>query len=960
VEFGILGPLQVNGVDVTLPAKQRIVLAVLLLNANRVTPVDALTDALWDDAPPASARTTMQGYIKQLRQNVVLQVGERVVTRPPGYLIEARPGELDLDRFTGLRDRARDSSKAGDWESAATLYADALALWRGAPLGDIPSAMLRRTEVPRLAELRIAAIESRIGADLRLGRHHDLVAELRQLASGERLREELHGQLMLALYRCGRQAEALEVFRDVDRRLRDELRVSAGPELRELHQRILAADPELAIAGDTGPATVMASRRASPGTGPATRGKPVLVAPPAQLPADTVDFTGRDEQVKLLTDLLGAPPDKDRPGAVVVCAIAGMGGIGKSALAVHVAHRLRQRFPDGQLYVSLHGTAGPLQPSEVLSRLLRDLDDRDSAIPADPAEREARYRTLLAGQKVLVVLDDARDAAQVRPLLPGSAGCAVIVTSRNTLPGIPGATLLGLDVLDAAEAHAMFSAIVWSARAVAEPDPTSRVLASCAGLPLAIRIAGSWLASRPGSSVTRLATKLADERGRLAELTVGDLAIRASFAVSYDALPARHAWVFRLLGLPPGGLVLSTAAISVLAGEPALDVTAALNALLDANLVQSPEPDRFRLHDLLHGYAAELTERTDSPSIRRESVTRLLRWYAEQAYVTALALTPGRRLPLVVAISEAVQANRPGTEQAALSWYEAELANLTAAVGQAAALGLHEIAVQVAVAMFDFFQRTPYKDEWFAVTQTGVDSARHLPDDTALGRLLNPLGQIYTLREQPEDALECWAEALAVRRRHQDRHGEARVLNNIGLGLASRGQFAEALPYLRQCLEIFSSLDDQVHASHALNNIGLVLVSLKRHEEALECLAQALELQQAVADRFSQGATNNTIGDTYLDLGLFEEAARHYRTGRDINRVTAPDSLAHADSLYGLGSALRSVGLVAEAREAWLSALPILDRLGDPRTTQVRDHLTSTSHRGSGRAAPPPPGHQDR
>lgn len=679
---------------------------------------------------------------------------------------------------------------------------------------------------------------------------------------------------------------------------------------------------------------------------------------PAQLPADTVDFTGRDEQVKLLAELLGAPPDKNRPGAVVVCAIAGMGGIGKSALAVHVAHQLRERFPDGQLYASLQGTT---RPSDVLARLLRDLGDRDGSIPADLAEREARYRTLLADRKVLLVLDDARDAAQVRPLLPGSAGCAVIVTSRNTLSGMPGATLLGLDVLEAAEAHAMFNAIVGSPRAVAEPDPTARVLASCAGLPLAIRIAGSWLASRPGWSVTRLATKLADERGRLAELTVGDLAIRASFAISYDALPASPARVFRLLGLPSGGLVLSLNAIAVLTDQSALDVTAALNALLDANLVQSPEPERFRLHDLLHGYAAELTARTDNSSIRWKSITGLLRWYAERAYVTALALAPARRVPLVVPVSEPAQAERPGTEQAALGWYEAELTNLAAAVSQAAALGLHEIPAQIAIAMLDFFQRTPYVDERIAVTETGVESARHLSDDTVLGSLLNVLGQIYAMRKRPEDALECYTEALAIRRRNLDRPGEARVLNSIGIGLASRGQFEAALPYLRQCLDILGSLGDQQHhASLTLNNIGHVLFSLKRHEEALECLAKALELQRAIADRFSQGSTNNTMGDTYLDLGRFEEAARHYRNGRDILRVTAPDSVAYANSLCGLGSALRSLGRVAEAREAWRSALPILDRLDDPRVIKVRDQLNATGDRGGGRAAPPPPRHRDR
>jgi len=326
-----------------------------------------------------------------------------------------------------------------------------------------------------------------------------------------------------------------------------------------------------------------------------------------------------------------------------------MGGIGKTALAVHVAHRLRDRFPDGQLFVSLQGTMSPLRPAEVLARFLHDLGLPDAAIPAGEAERAAQYRTVLAGRRVLVVLDDARDAAQVRPLLPGTAGCGVIVTSRSALPGLSGATLLGLGVLDDGEARELFTAIVGPQRVAAEPDAAARVLASCAGLPLAVRIAASRLASRPGWSIAHLAAKLADERTRLAELTAGDLAVRASFAVSYDALPAAGgpaapdpARVFRLLGLPAAA-VLSLPAIAALAGRQAGETAAALETLTEAHLLECPAPDRYRLHDLLRSYAADLAQGTDGGDERSSALARMLRWYGEQAVVAARVLAPGDR-----------------------------------------------------------------------------------------------------------------------------------------------------------------------------------------------------------------------------------------------------------------------------------------------------------------------------
>jgi len=691
-----------------------------------------------------------------------------------------------------------------------------------------------------------------------------------------------------------------------------------------------------AATGKAGPA---------PGGQAALSSAAVTVAVPAQLPPDTGDFTGRDEQVRLLSGLLRAEPAGDRPGAVVISAVAGMGGIGKTALAVHVAHRLRDRFPDGQLFANLQGTASPLRSSEVLARFLRDLGVPDVAIPAGEAERAARFRTLLAGRRVLVALDDARDAGQVRPLLPGTAGCGVIVTSRNTLPGLPGSALLDLEVLDQAEARELFRVIVGPERAAAEPEATASVLASCGGLPLAIRIAASRLASRPGWTIAHLAGRLADENARLAELTAGDLAVRASFAVSYDTLPAPAgsgdpdpARVFRLLGLSTGR-VLSLPAIAVLAGGPAPAVAMALDILTDAHLIQSPAPDRYRLHDLLRSYAAELAQETDTAAEQSAAVVRVLRWYSEQAVTAAQVLTPVSKLPITVGYLADGPAAITDPEQA-LDWFEGELANLVAATRQAVSRGMHDVAAQIAIAMWGFFNRTPYLEDWIAVSQMGVDSARRIGHDGALAWMLNGLGQAYyTQGGRIAESHRALTEALEIRRRTGDRGGEAAILNSLACDLFYQERFGEALEYLWPALAIHTSLGEQPQVGIVLNNIGHALLGLRRPGEALGYLGRALEIRQATGNRYGQGITESTLGDACRELGRFEDAVAHYEQARAALEETARDHADQADVLYGLGIALDALGRAAQARDAWLTAVRIFDRYSDPRAAELRARL---------------------
>ena len=956
IRFGVLGRVTVSsgGMPVALRAQMtRNLLAALLLNANKVVSAGHLVDVLWGDDPPETAVASLHNHVRRLRALLAVdqagkcpaearddgapgEVSGRIRTVAPGYLIEVAPGDLDLEVFSGSLLRGRAALTATDWGEAARELAAGLALWRGEPLEDVTSALLRQTEVPRLLQLRLDALENRIDADLRLGRIQEAIGDLGGLTAAHPLRERFHAQLMLACYRAGRRADALAAYRRAREVLADELGVDPGPELQQLHQRILAADPVIAAADPHAPAT---------------RAPQTVRWPPAtvQLPADTADFTGREAQVKLLRDTLGAQPDEARPGAVVISAVTGMGGIGKTALAVHTAHLLRSRFPDGQLFISMQGATSPLHPAEVLARILRDLGTPDAAIPAGQEERATRYRTLLAGRSMLIVLDDARDAAQVRPLLPGTTRCAVLVTSRSTLSDLIGANFLELDALDVHEARALFSVIAGHERTAAEPDATAGVLGSCAGLPLAIRVAAARLASRPNWSVAHLGEKLADERTRLTELTAGDIAVRASFAVSYDALPpGGHgpARVFRLLGLPRM-VMLSLPAIAALADQPTSDIAVALEALTDAHMLESPAANRFQLHDLLRSYAAELVERTDSPDARQIATRRMLEWYATTAITAACVLEPSYRLPPIVLTQSPAPASAnlaPANPRQALDWFEAERVNLIAAEGHAAELGLHLTAVQIAVAMWSFFQRTPYPEDSLVTSQIGANSARHLDDTAVLSWTLNSLGQAHGVLGNFRDSSRCLTEALHIRQRAGDRAGEAAVLNSLATNLFCQQQYEEALGSLRPALAIYTALGQRHFAAMVMNNIGENLLHLKRHDEALGSLRRALAIRHETGDRYGEGITEAALGDAYLDLGHLQDAVGHYHLALAAYEATAGEHTNLANVWYNLGSALDNLGRAQEAHDAWLAAIPILEQNNDPRADELRTRLLSQTH----------------
>ncbi|MPY42934.1 AfsR family transcriptional regulator, partial [Streptomyces phyllanthi] len=671
LRFSVLGPVRAwRGAELlaTGSPQQRALLAALLLREGRTATAGELIDALWGDEPPSQALAAVRTYASRLRK--VLSPGV-LVSESGGYAIRladqhagsGTSGSLDLALAQELAADAEKAKAAGDLCHARALLNKALSLWDGEVLASVPGPYAE-TQRARLDEWRLQLVESRTDMDLEQGCHAEAVSELTALTAAYPLRERLRELLMLALYRSGRQAEALAVYADTRRLLAEELGVDPRPGLKDLQQRILRADPGLAA--PSAPLTP------EPAAGPVR---------PAQLPASVPDFTGRTSLVAELGEVLSAA-SADEGRVMAVSALAGIGGVGKTTLAVHVAHRARGAFPDGQLYVDLQGAgARAAEPETVLGAFLRALGTADEAIPDSLEERAALYRSVLDGRRVLVLLDNARDAAQVRPLLPGTAGCAALVTSRVRMVDLAGAHLVDLDVLSPDEALLLFTRIVGEERVAAEREAALDVVAACGFLPLAIRIAASRLAARRTWTVSVLAAKLADERRRLDELQAGDLAVKATFELGYGQLEPAQARAFRLLGLADGPDISLAAAAAVL--DLSVDATEdLLEALVDTSLLESAAPGRYRFHDLVRLYARACAERDEHPPAERDAaLSRLLDFYLATAAGVYAIERPGDRL--VDHLEPTRYAGLRFTEGArALDWLYTEAACLLACVRQ--------------------------------------------------------------------------------------------------------------------------------------------------------------------------------------------------------------------------------------------------------------------------------------
>ncbi len=940
MRFRLLGPLEVRAGDdwkgIGAP-KWRAVLAALLIDAGQIVSAEALINEVWPDDPPAKAANLISIYVLRLRRLMDSADSGLLVTRAPGYQLQVTSGDTDALLFEAMLREGRQVLAAGDPERAASLLAEALGLWNGRPLADVPSTPLVEAEAGRLAELRLDAIELRIQAELACDGHTQAAPELRRLIADHPLREGLWLLLMRTLEGAGRHAEALEVYEQARRAISGELGVDPGSELRQLHADLLARD-SAAAAGSISGGTVAAPRPpepvpARPGGGEARSRAQV----PAQLPADIADFTGRDEQVKRLCDLLAGPDGNGESGAVRIALVAGSGGLGKTSLAVHAAHRVRGRFPDGQLYVDLLGaTAHPLPAADVLARFLRDLgvDGRD--IPVEEEERAARYRTNLAGRRILVVLDNARDAAQVRPLLPGTASSAVLVTTRSRMPDLASTRLVDLNVLDDEEALALFTKVVGDERAAAEPEATAELLLACAGLPLAIRICAARLATRSGWAIQAMASRLRDTHRRLDELRVGDLAVRASFQVSFASLPASAdakgidaAQAFRLLGLWHGPTISSAAAAALFGTEEYLAADA-LETLVDAHLLESKAPDRYKFHDLLAVYSSERAVADLSGPDRDAATGRLLTWYMHTADAAATAVSPHRyNMPLDRAEGSGSGLSPLSFSAAddALAWYDDERANLVAATRQASSCGLHEIAWRLPAPLFGIFDTRHNWVDCIDTHRIALESARRAGNRQGEAWVLNNLGEALGMTHDSE-SIGHLEQALAIRHEIGDQTGEAQAANNLADAYQRLGRTEEALGALRRALELNRKVGYRFGEGIALVNLGDVLLDLDRAEEAMDCLQQARRTFAEVEDADGTGYSLYWLGRCYASLGRDAEALDCLRQALASHQA-AGNRHRQAVTLRFLGNTQARNGLAAQARESRVRAAAIFDSLGD-------------------------------
>ncbi|MBV9444459.1 MAG: tetratricopeptide repeat protein [Streptosporangiaceae bacterium] len=1011
VKFRLLGPLEVRVGEqweaIGAP-KWRSLLAALLINAGQIVSTETLIDEVWGDDEPAKAANLVSIYVLRLRRLIGDTNSSILITRSPGYLLRVPPEAIDSQLFEKMVREGRRALSNGEAQRAAEQLAEAVALWRGSPLADVPHSQMVEAEADRLTELKLDADELRITAELACGGHAQVVPELRRLLANNQLREGLWLLLMKALDGSGRHAEALDAYGQARKVISNELGVDPGPELRRLYADLLSADSSSAsgpppgspagtiLAGSVAATTApppkpaapkpAASEAAGPKTAvpdsaePATTGSarprqdglaaeltpsaaaaaqaaearessvPVTAdrretQAPAQLPTDIADFTGREEQVQHLSDLLASASDENS-GAVRIALVAGYGGLGKTSLAVHAAHRVRGRFPDGQLYVDLLGaTPHPLAAADVLARFLRDLGVDGKEIPLDEAERSARYRTSLAGRRVLVVLDNARDAAQVRPLLPGSAACAVLITTRSRMPDLASGELVDLNVLDDDEALTLFTRIVGDKRAAAEPEATAELLLACAGLPLAIRICAARVATRRGWSIRTMADRLRDEHRRLDEMAVGDMAVRASFEVSFAALPTAKRGVnpadaFRLLGLWHGPTI-SSAAAAALFGVTEDQAVDALELLVDANLLECVATDRYKFHDLLRVYAAERAEADLSEDGRLSAIARLLRWYMRTADGAATAVSPYRyNIPLEPGEVDPMPSGFDGIEDA-LSWYDSERVNVVAATSQAAAVGLHEVAWRLPASLFSVLNRRGSFADLVATHRIALTSAREVGNRRGEAWVLNNFGNSLA-RIGKAEGIGYLEQALAISREIGDRIGEARAAHNLAEGHYLVNGPQTALEHMLRSLQVQREVGYSALHAGTLNNLGQIYMELGRLDEAVDCLQDALPIYASSNSAHGTGHVLLNLGRAQLALGHHEEALAHFRRSLVSHRASG-DRPNEALTLRFLGQAQLGRGDIAAAGESFTSALMIYDELGDgTHVAEVRSLLSST------------------
>ncbi|MGW7544404.1 tetratricopeptide repeat protein [Streptomyces sp. NPDC054770] len=968
----LLGPLELRvagaGTDLGQPRRQA-VLAALAADAGRPVTLETLVGRLWDGDPPDAARSVVYSHISRLRRlldEAAAKEGGGAAARPSirlgkvsgGYLLEADEDAVDLARFRSLVARGREPLYS-DTERAGHLE-EALRLWRGAPLPGLSGAWAERMRTAWSQE-RIEAALAWAQTCLRQGSPERVPELLRPLLADHPLSEPLAVLLMRSLAAVGSTTDALHVYTGIRRQLADELDLPPGPELRSAYEEVSST-------------TAVRERRA-----PQPPAPPV----PAQLPMDIRPFTGRDAQLGDLTRALVPGAGPDGATAAVVSAVSGTAGVGKTALAVHWAHRSRGAFPDGQLYVDLRGydPQKPVSAAQALTGFLTALGVPRQEIPLRLEDRAARYRTALDGRRLLVLLDNAASAAQVRHLLPGSPDCRTLITSRDSLGAlvsVNGAHRVLLDALSRTDSLALLRALIGE-RIDAERSVALDLADQCARLPLALRVAAELVLSRPAEPLSRLVAELHDHQRRLDLLDSGDdprAAVRAVFSWSYARLAELPARLFRLLGLHPGPDTDAHAA-AALAGESVAAVRRALDLLARAHLLNRTAAGRYGMHDLLRVYAAELAARHD-PAVEREAaLTRLLDHCLAASAAAMDVLYPAERH-----LRPAVE--RPGTglpplrtAEEARAWLAAAQPTLVALCSRTEEPGPSGHTVRIATTLHRHYERSGHYTDALTVHTYALRAARSVGDargeadvlvclgavhrrlgdydsaqqlhDTALvlcrrigyaageARHLTNVGVLHELRGRYREAAEQHERAVVLFRSVGDAHGEADVLNNLGIVLELLEDFEASVERYERALELYRAVHHPLGEASALGNLGILVARLGDHAAAARHFERALTLFRRLANAAGTGHALSNLGNALSGLGRHEEAAGHQREALDLFRRIG-ERYGETGALNGLGEALHGLGRAAEALEAHAEALEVAREI-DEQEEQARAHV---------------------
>ena len=918
VEVHAFGPMEIShgGIGTRVSSHlQRVLLAMLVVRRGGVVSVSALAEALWPARPPATVGKSIQIHVHRLRR--MLADAGAVQHRPPGYALAVPLASVDIYRFEELAQRGRAALVSGDQAGAADLFRQATSLHRGPAFQGLDQVDELAIESQRLAELRLAALEDRIAAELALYRPPGPVAELEALVAEHPLRERFRAQLMTALYRAGRKADALAVYRRGRQVLVEELGVEPNEECQALERAILADDPALLAPARPAPAP-------AGGTGPG------LVVP-RQLPADVPGFTGRAQQLRRLDAQLLRPTPGDRLATCGICAVEGTAGVGKTALAVRWAHRVADRFPGGQLYVNLRGyaTGAPLAPIQVLSGFLRALGVQPEQVPSELDEAAAAYRSLLADRQVLVLLDNAASADQVRPLLPGGSGCVVVVTSRDQLAGLvarDGATRLALDVLPVRDARALLARTLGPHRVRVERAAVTELVELCGRLPLALRIAAANLT---GGQRHAIADYLAQVRGRdrLAVLTVaGDeqAAAAAAFDQSYRRLPEPARRMFRLLGLVTGPDLTAPAA-AALAGTSPAGGQQQLAVLAGAHLVEEHLPGRYGCHDLLRAYAWDRAQAEETGPGRRAALARLHAHYLQYADLAAELLYPhALRLPRrahPAGPPEAAAGPFPDPA-AAVRWLDAELPNLIAAARQADAGGPAATVWLLADALRTYLLQRGHVADGEALAEAGLRAAAAAGERHAYGcALLGRAGLRYR-QGRGREAIDDLSRALATFREIDWHDGQAALLTNLGSVHSQLGRLPDAVDYYTEALALYERIGSPLGQAGVVGNLAVVLLELGRLREAADHAGRAATALVGLSSVYFEALNLGTLGEVHRLLGEFGAARRYYAGAQSRYRAVG-DHSGEGSALLGLALVHCDTGQPDPARELARAALQI-------------------------------------